>query len=117
MTADHDRSGHDGIDQSGTGHSGTGHSVVITVVRTGGFAGLRRQWTVTALAPDADQWLPLIDACPWRSVPADHRSRDRFVWEIDARTGRRRRRASVPDSGLTGPWRLLVERVQAVEEP
>lgn len=86
--------------------------IVVTVVRTGGFAGLKQQWSASVGEADRAEWMPLIDACPWRSVARDETSRDRFVWRIEARVGRARRKASVPDSALTGPWRTLVDRVR-----
>lgn len=84
--------------------------LTITVKRTGGFAGLTREWS--AVGP-RDEWLPLVEACPWRSVPRDTQSRDRFVYVISVRTARTRKKAEVPESALTGPWRDLVERVQS----
>jgi hypothetical protein len=45
--------------------------VTIVVVRTGGFAGLHRQWQVEAADGDVERWLVLVDACPW-----DHASDD-----------------------------------------
>lgn len=39
--------------------------VTIVVVRSGGFAGLRREWRVDAGDDDADRWLLLVEACPW----------------------------------------------------
>ena len=87
--------------------------VTITVVRSGGFAGLRRQWRVEG---DAEQWWPLVEACPWRSVPHDHDSRDRFVYSITARADRRRRTAQVPEAALTGPWKILVDQVQEARD-
>jgi hypothetical protein len=84
--------------------------VTIHVVRSGGFAGLTREWSVEG---DRDEWMPLVDACPWRDVPRDPASRDRYVWRIEVEAPRKRRRAEVPDAALTGPWRELVERVRA----
>jgi len=86
-------------------------SIVITVARTGGFAGLRQQWR--ASSDDGEQWMPLIDACPWRSVAADTASRDRYVYLIEVKAPRKRRKASVPEASLIGPWRELVDRVTA----
>jgi hypothetical protein len=86
----------------------------VTVVRTGGFAGLRREWrSGTADAPEVD-WPALVGACPWRDAakPVDGRARDQFVWRLEA-TGRSRvRRAVVPDGQLTGAWRSLVDEVR-----
>ncbi|UYO96856.1 hypothetical protein OED01_14830 [Microbacterium sp. M28] len=39
--------------------------MTIVVVRSGGFAGLRREWRVDAGDDDADRWLLLVEACPW----------------------------------------------------
>jgi len=83
----------------------------VVVVRSGGFAGISRRWSVRRPDPD-DDWLALIAACPWGRVGADPDGRDRFTWSIEARMARRHRRAAVPDRELTGPWRELVDRVQ-----
>jgi hypothetical protein len=83
----------------------------ILVVRSGGFAGISRRWTVDERDP-GDDWIALIEACPWDANAIDLESRDRFVWRIEARMARHHRQASVPDSALTGPWRDLVDRVQ-----
>jgi hypothetical protein len=83
----------------------------ILVVRTGGIAGLRRQWQVEP-AEDADDWLTLVAACPWDDVPVDATSRDAFIWQIETRMPTATHLARVPDRGLVGPWRELVTRVQ-----
>lgn len=90
---------------------GDSSALRIVVVRSGGFAGIRREWRVEA-ADGAGDWEPLVAACPWDAATADATSRDRFVWRIEVRISRRRRVASVPDRDLTGPWRELVDRVQ-----
>jgi hypothetical protein len=97
-----------------TGRAESQPAVRIQVVRSGGFAGLSREWRVEA--DDTDTWRPLLDACPWGSVTVDTTSRDRFVWRIEVRVTRRKRVASVPDRDLTGPWRELVDRVQAASD-
>ncbi|GAB3605990.1 hypothetical protein GCM10027413_13990 [Conyzicola nivalis] len=84
------------------------------MVRTGGFAGLRREWrTGTADAPDVD-WAALIGACPWKTAakPADSRVRDGFVWRLEASGRVRAYRATLPDGQLTGAWRSLVDEVR-----
>ena len=83
----------------------------IVVVRSGGFAGISRRWSIEEPEPD-DDWLALVEACPWGRVGVDREGRDRFTWRIEARLARRHRQASVPDRELTGPWRDLVDRVQ-----
>lgn len=92
-------------------------ALVIRVVRTGGFAGLTREWRVTAGADERETWNPLIEACPWRSIPKDSISRDRFVWRIEVKAPHKRRKAEVPDAALTGPWKELVERVREKTKP
>lgn len=86
--------------------------LTVLVVRSGGVAGLSRRWAVDEPDP-GDDWIALIEACPWDAVGTDEAARDRFTWRIEARMAERRRQASVPDRELTGPWRSLVERVQA----
>jgi hypothetical protein len=93
-------------------------TVEIEVVRTGGFAGISREWRVEAQDDDCDDWMPLIEACPWHRVPPpDQLSRDRFVWRIEVDGPGLHRRATLADGGLDGPWRSLVERVQDAATP
>lgn len=84
--------------------------LVVRVVRTGGFAGLKREWTA---AGPAEEWMPLVDACNWRAIPADTVSQDRFVYLITVTAPRKKRKAEVPEVALTGPWKTLVDRVQS----
>jgi hypothetical protein len=86
----------------------------VTVVRTGGFAGLRREWrSGTADAPDVD-WSALIGACPWKDAakPRDSRARDQYVWRLEAAGRTRTYRAVLPDGDVTGAWRSLVDEVR-----
>ena len=87
--------------------------VVIAVVRTGGIAGIRRQWRVEAEATDAQEWIALIDSCPWEQDMDATPGADRFLWSIRARTPSERRERELPDSALDGPWRALVDAVRA----
>ncbi len=89
----------------------------ILVVRSGGVAGMTRRWQVEP-GDDAEEWRELVRACPWGAEGSDTESRDRFVWRIEvSRSGEQpadpARSASVPDAQLRGPWRALVDRVQA----
>lgn len=97
----------------GSPFSPRAQAIVIRVVRTGGFAGARREWQVRG---EASAWLPLVEACSWRSIPPDRGSADRYEWRIEVR-GRVHRTARVPDAALDGPLRDLVERVQSVSSP
>jgi hypothetical protein len=87
--------------------------VVIAVVRTGGIAGIRRQWRVEAESDDAAvEWIDLIDRCPWDQETDAGAGADRFVWSIRARTPSERRERELPDTALDGPWLALVDAVR-----
>ncbi|MEQ6896822.1 protealysin inhibitor emfourin [Microbacterium sp. KR10-403] len=89
----------------------------ITVVRTGGFAGLRREWSVQPPEPAREHWIMLIRQCPWNDVDAAAPpGPDRFTWHIQAQLGTDDRRADVPETQLHGPWRDLVAEVQSFEQ-
>jgi hypothetical protein len=82
--------------------------LVVRVIRSGGFAGLTRQWSVEAATDDeARSWWPLVEACPWDAQP-DGRHPDGFVYEVTAND----RRAELPEQQVDGPWRDLVEAVR-----
>jgi hypothetical protein len=92
--------------------------LVIKVIRTGGFAGLHKRWTVSLKdAREAAEWRPLIDACPWGEEPEVLPEVDRFVYRICTTTRKRERTAIVPEQHLTGPWRELVDRVRSIDKP
>ena len=86
--------------------------VVIAVVRSGGLAGIRRQWRVEAEPPDAEEWIGLIDSCPWDQEADAAAGADRFVWSIRARTPSERRERDLSDSEVDGPWKALVDAVR-----
>ena len=100
-----------------TGSRPTDGILMITVVRSGGFAGLRQEWQAAVGDDERDEWMPLIKACPWGSPPSDPTSRDRYIWRIQARGPRLRRSATVPEAHLDGPWRALVDRVREAPDP
>jgi hypothetical protein len=92
----------------------TPHLMVI-VVRSGGIAGLRREWRAEPPADAIDHWIALIDGCPW-DTPADAtRGADRYRWFIRAqRDGGADREAELGDTDVSGPWRALVDEVRAL---
>jgi hypothetical protein len=89
-------------------------SWTILVVRTGGFAGLRREWRVSSSDEPEVDWPALIEACPWTTRYPPSRANDRFVWRIEATAPPRTRKATLPESSLTGSWRVLVDQVRTV---
>lgn len=91
--------------------------VAVVVRRTGGVAGLRREWRVEPAARDTERWIALIGQCPWDAVPEKAEGADRFVWRIRARCGVDAREAELPDRDVRGPWRDLVNEVRGYEPP
>ena len=82
----------------------------ISVVRSGGVAGMRKAWDVRLDGDAAESWRSLVDECPWDSAPGAA-TPDRFVYRITVND----RTITVPESGL-GPWRALTDRVRAAAE-
>jgi len=92
--------------------STVGALAVVTVERSGGFAGIRRSWEVVLDDERAvAAWLPVIEACPWWAEPVFAPAPDRFVYRISARFPHLRRAATVPEQHMTGAWRALLDRV------
>ncbi|TPW73772.1 hypothetical protein [Schumannella sp. 10F1B-5-1] len=112
--------------------------VSVSVARTGGVAGIRREWRIDVDDDGRADWILRIDACPWsgeetsgadasstgtsgadtstsETSAADSaaaaRGADRMSWQIEARTGTDAHRAQLTEP-LTGAWRELVVRVQ-----
>jgi hypothetical protein len=102
----------------GGGGAASGTTVSVTVVRTGGFAGIRREWRAQPPADEAPRWIALIRECPWDAEDAQcpPAQPDRFVWRIDARLGETAHRTELPESHLHGPWRTLVAEVQSYHD-
>lgn len=81
---------------------------VITVVRSGGFAGLRREWSVEVSVPqDAEHWRPIVEACPWDDADGDTVP-DGFVYDFRVAD----HQAVVAEHQLEGPWRHLADEVR-----
>ncbi|WP_219995898.1 protealysin inhibitor emfourin [Schumannella soli] len=95
----------------------------MSVSRTGGVAGIRREWRIDVDGDGRADWILLLDACPWSTAeyateaPAGPRGADRMTWTIAADGPEQARRAEVPEPELTGPWRELVDRVRRDGEP
>ncbi|KQZ23574.1 protealysin inhibitor emfourin [Microbacterium sp. Root553] len=96
----------------------TDAQVVVAVVRTGGIAGIRRQWRVQPDPPDSHDWIAMIESCPWDADDDAASGADRFVWLIRARTpsDEYERERELSDSQLDGPWRALVDAVRAASD-
>lgn len=89
-------------------------AVAVRVVRSGGFAGLRRTWAVDVDAADAGPWIALVEACPWdgcRSAEGASGA-DRFSYRLSARMRGAERQADLAESDAVGPWRALIDAVR-----
>jgi hypothetical protein len=99
--------------------------VNITVVRSGGFAGMRRTWRVdvdTDSSAGLDEWRDIVEACPWsEGIDIDGDGvPDRFVFVITveslpAASHDSELQATLPEGRVVGPWKHLVERVQSAD--
>lgn len=89
------------------------HLVAVVVRRTGGIAGVPRQWAAHP-APDDGRLTHLVARCPWHEVPPEEPSgADRFAWQVTVRWDTDdERHAALPDRAVLGPWRDLIEAVR-----
>ncbi|GGC80323.1 hypothetical protein GCM10011512_03810 [Tersicoccus solisilvae] len=84
----------------------------ITITRTGGFAGLRRQWVVAVDEQTADRLVRQMgdgDA----AVDGPPAERDRFTYVFAAGV----HRIAIAESRLDGPWRDLLEEARNGADP
>ncbi|MFG6401971.1 MULTISPECIES: protealysin inhibitor emfourin [unclassified Microbacterium] len=87
--------------------------VVVVVVRSGGLAGLRREWRAEPPPAEAPRWVSLVDECPWDDDAPPTSGADRYVWTIRAVLDELPpREVNLPDARLEGPWRTLVDEVR-----
>lgn len=110
----------DGPGDAGVLRDAGGPAVAVTVVRSGGLAGMRRRWVVEADASDADPWIALVEACPWddcgsasASSASNPRGADRFSYRLSARVRGAERQADLAESDAVGPWRTLIDAVRS----
>lgn len=78
----------------------------ISVVRSGGFAGISRSWVIVIDRDDA-AWVTLLHDLPWSEVRTTAPAPDRFVYRIRVS----RRQVVLPEQQVAGVWRELVDRV------
>lgn len=95
--------------------------VAVSVVRSGGIAGLTRRWVVEADELDAGPWIALLADCPWDDPTDDPQSAprgaDRFSWSVRATMPDAEHRADLTETQAAGPWRALIDAVRAASAP
>ncbi len=85
----------------------------VIVSRSGGIAGIRITWEVRVDdQPDESTWLELLDTLPWNEVVESDPRPDRYVYRIRCAP----HEIVLAEPQVSGPWRELVERVQAVNK-
>lgn len=82
-------------------------SLTVTIIRTGGIAGLRQRWSVV-VDPEAPPWDDLLERLPWDEVEGAANGVDRFTYVVTCE----RRTARIPEQGFTGAWRDLFDVVR-----
>jgi hypothetical protein len=93
----------------------TDERFAIVVVRSGGIAGLSKQWRAEPDPERAPHWRELVESCPWDAPPTPATGADRFQWRIEVRRGDTAvRQARLSDQQVEGPWRSLVDEVRRI---
>jgi hypothetical protein len=98
-----------------------GKRVQVVLTRTGGVAGLRRQWTVeTEHQPNPEHWTRLAGSLPWTgaggtatSASTTDQRPDQFVYRLRCDN----REISLAESQLTGAWREFADLVITAQPP
>lgn len=86
----------------------------VTIRRTGGFAGLTREWS-TMVDPEEPSWRDLLARLPIDERQREAASRDRFVYLVTCEPPTKETpywRCEVPEGSFTGPWQDLLDRVR-----
>lgn len=92
--------------------------LVIVVVRSGGIAGLTKQWRTEPEPDRRPHWRGLVEKCPWDASPSAPSGADRFQWRIEVLEGDSAvHRAQLTDGQVAGPWRALVDEVRQSAAP
>jgi len=89
--------------------------VTVAVTRTGGMAGLRREWRAEPPEDEASTWQSLIERCPWNERTAADAApgADRYQWRIRARCADEpEQEAELSEDEVVGAWRELVDAVR-----
>lgn len=87
--------------------------MIITVTRSGGFAGITLTWSVRIDgAREQQQWRALIDDVRWDDERPEPAAADRFVYRIACLP----REAIIPESKLTPSWQAIIDRVRAADQ-
>ena len=82
----------------------------VIVSRSGGTAGIRRTWEVRVdEQSDALSWADFLGSLPWTEVTDSDPVPDRFLYRIRCAP----HEVVLAEPEVAGPWRDLIDRVQA----
>lgn len=82
----------------------------VIVSRSGGTAGIRLTWEVQVDdQPDATEWAEFLSDLPWEQVAESPAEPDRYLYRIRCAPYE----VVIAEPQIAGPWRELVDRVQA----
>lgn len=91
--------------------------IAIVVVRSGGIAGLSKQWRAEPDPARAPHWRALVESCPWDAAP-ETEGADRYQWRIEVQRGDTAvHEARLGEAQVQGPWRALVDEVRRAAAP
>ncbi|MEV8241228.1 protealysin inhibitor emfourin [Microbacterium testaceum] len=91
----------------------TDEQFAIVVVRSGGIAGLSKQWRAEPDPERAPHWRELVESCPWDAPPILPTGADRYQWRIEVHRGDTAvHQARLSDQQVEGPWRSLIDEVR-----
>ncbi|MCJ1709298.1 protealysin inhibitor emfourin [Microbacterium sp. VKM Ac-2923] len=92
--------------------------LAIVVVRSGGIAGLSKQWRAEPDAERTPHWRELVESCPWDAEAPPTAGADRYQWRIEVHDGGSPvHQARLGDGQIEGPWRTLVDEVRHAHQP
>lgn len=92
--------------------------MLVVVVRTGGIAGMRREWRAEREGEEATALLELIHQCPWDQTGSEPDGADRYQWHVTARCrSKDELDAALSETDVDGPWRALIDEVRTLTAP
>ena len=95
------------------GDSAPAPHVAVRITRSGGVAGITRRWHAQAPVGNEQEWVTVINECPWDETRPTLSRPDGFTWRIVAIVRHDERSVTLPESAAVGPWATLIDVVRA----